>query len=68
MGSRETNTLQTVVLIVTAVGRCYALLSYTGLIDPDFSVYTRARMVSSKLGRKRKQAFVSVSGRQTHFP
>lgn len=37
------------------------------LIDPDFSVYTRALMVSSKLGRKRKQAVVSMSGRQTLF-
>lgn len=37
------------------------------LIDPDFSVYTRALMVSSKLDRKRKQAVVSMSGRQTLF-
>lgn len=52
---------------LTALGRCYALLSYMRLIDPDFSVYTRALMVSSKLGRKRKQAVVSMSGRQTLF-
>lgn len=52
---------------VTALGRCYTLLSYIRLIDPDFSVYTRARMVSSKLGRKRKQAVVSMAGRLTRF-
>lgn len=52
---------------VPAPGRCYALLSYIRLIDPDFSVYTRAWMGSSKLGRKRKQAVVSVAGRQAHF-
>lgn len=52
---------------VPALGRCYALLSYIRLIDPDFSVYTRARMVSSKLGRKRKQAVVSMAGRERHF-
>lgn len=52
---------------LTALGRCYALLLYMSLIDPDFSVYTRALMVSSKLDRKRKQAVVSMSGRQTLF-
>lgn len=51
---------------VTALGRCYTLLSYIGLIDPDFRVYTRVRMVSTKLGRKRKQAVAAwLGGRHT---
>jgi len=49
---------------VTALGRYYALLSNMRLTDPDFSVYARALMVSSRLGWKRKQAVVSVAGRQ----
>lgn len=52
---------------VTALGRYYALLSYIRLIDPDFSLYTRARMVSSKLGRKRKLAVCSMAGKLPHF-